>query len=135
MTFHEKFKQYDLGEGHPFRGDRFINAMNFFKEQSLLSLPQLRVVEPKPASKEDLLRVHSEDYVELIFRLAKENKPYDIETPVSLSILEAALLIVGGAIECGEAVLPEPQSVPYHLAADTTTLEKVMGVDSASSMT
>jgi len=70
----------------------------------LLSLPQLRIVEPKPASKEELLRVHSEDYVELIFRLAKENKPYDIETPVSPSILEAALLIVGGAIECGKAV-------------------------------
>ncbi|MEM3551463.1 MAG: histone deacetylase, partial [Candidatus Bathyarchaeia archaeon] len=70
-----------------------------------LSLPQLKIVEPKPASKEDLLRVHSAEYVDLIFSLAKENKPYDIETPVSASILEAALLIVGGAIECGKAVL------------------------------
>ena len=104
MTFHEKFRQYDLGEGHPFRGDRFINAMNFFKEQGLLNLPQLKIVEPKPASKKELLRVHSEDYVDLIFRLSKENRPYDIETPVSPSILEAALLIVGGAIECGKAV-------------------------------
>ncbi len=104
MTFHEKFKQYDLGEGHPYRGDRFINAMNFFKEQSLLSLPNLTVVEPKPARKEDLLRVHSEGYVDLIFRLAAENKSYDIETPVSPQILEAALLIIGGALECGEAI-------------------------------
>ncbi|MEM3727607.1 MAG: histone deacetylase [Candidatus Bathyarchaeia archaeon] len=104
MTFHEKFKQYDLGEGHPFRGDRFINAMNFFREQSLLSLPNLAVVEPKPASKEDLLRVHDEGYVNLIFRLASESKPYDIETPVSPQILEAALLIVGGALECGKAI-------------------------------
>ncbi len=105
MTFHEKFKQYDLGEGHPFRGDRFVNAMNHFGEQGLLSLPQLKIVEPKPASKEDLLRVHTAEYVELIFSLAKENKPYDTETPVSASILEAALLIVGGAIECGKAVM------------------------------
>ena len=104
MTFHEKFKHYDLGEGHPFRGDRFINAMNFFKEQGLLTLPQFKIVEPKPASKEDLLRVHSWDYVNLIFRLAEESRPYDIETPVSPTILEAALLIVGGAIECGKAV-------------------------------
>jgi acetoin utilization protein AcuC len=36
--------------------------------------------------------------------LAKENKPYDIETPVSPTILEAALLIAGGAIECGKAI-------------------------------
>ncbi|MEM3673196.1 MAG: histone deacetylase [Candidatus Bathyarchaeia archaeon] len=104
MTFHEKFSQYDLGEAHPFRGDRFTNAIKFFEAQGLFNLPQLTVREPKPASKEDLMRVHEESYVNLIYRLAKENKPYDIETPVSLTILEAALLIVGGAIECGKAV-------------------------------
>jgi acetoin utilization protein AcuC len=105
MTFHEKFRQYDLGEGHPFRGDRFANAMKFFQSQDLFALPELSFVTPSPASKEDLLRIHAADYVDLIFRLAKERKPYDVETPVSPEILEAALLIVGGAIECGKAVL------------------------------
>jgi len=104
MTFHEKFKQYDLGEGHPFRGDRFLNVMKFFEEQGLLNIPQLMIAEPQPASKETLLRVHKEEYIDLIFRLAKENKPYDVETPVSSKILEAALLLVGGAIQCGEAI-------------------------------
>jgi len=105
MAFHEKYGQYDLGEGHPFRGDRFANAMKFFESQGLFSLSQITLVVPQPASKEDLLRVHNEGYVDLIFRLAKESKPYDIETPVSPAILEAALLIAGGAIECGKAVL------------------------------
>ncbi|MGQ9507629.1 MAG: histone deacetylase family protein [Candidatus Bathycorpusculaceae bacterium] len=104
MTFHEKFRQYDLGEGHPFRGDRFVNAMKFFETQGLLSLSKIALVKPQPASREDLLRVHDEGYVDLIFRLAKEGKPFDVETPVSQEILEAALLIVGGAIECGKAV-------------------------------
>ncbi|MGC8939834.1 MAG: histone deacetylase family protein [Candidatus Bathyarchaeia archaeon] len=104
ITFHEKFRQYDLGEGHPFRGDRFQNAISFFKNQGLFRLHEITMVEPKPASREDLLRVHSEDYVDLISRLAAESKPYDIETPVSPEILEAALLIVGGAIECGRLV-------------------------------
>jgi len=104
ITFHEKFKQYDLGEGHPFRGDRFVNAGKFFEEQGLLSLSGVFLVEPQSASKEDLLRVHEESYVDLIFRLAEEDKPYDIETPVSKEILEAALLVVGGAIACGESI-------------------------------
>ncbi|MDH5482104.1 MAG: histone deacetylase [Candidatus Bathyarchaeota archaeon] len=104
LTFHEKFKQYDLGEGHPFRGDRFVNVMKLFESQGLLSLSDVVLAEPKPALKEDLLRVHEGGYVDLIFRLAKEGKPYDFETPVSPEILEAALLIVGGAIECGKAV-------------------------------
>lgn len=104
MTFHERYRQYDLGEGHPFRGDRFVNAMKFFENQRLFKHAEIGLVEPRPASREDLLRVHSEKYVDLIFRLAKERKPFDIETPVSPEILEAALLIVGGAMECGKAV-------------------------------
>ncbi|MDH7478298.1 MAG: histone deacetylase, partial [Candidatus Bathyarchaeota archaeon] len=90
--------------GHPFRGDRFVNAVKFFETQGLFSLSKIALVEPQQASREDLLRVHDESYVDLIFRLAKERKSYDMETPVSQEILEAALLIVGGAIECGEAV-------------------------------
>jgi acetoin utilization protein AcuC len=107
MTFHEKFRQYDLGEDHPFRGDRFGNALRFFESHGLFRLSKIFLSEPKPASREELLRVHSEDYVDLISRLAKERKPYDIETPVSPEILEAALLIIGGAVECGKAVFGE----------------------------
>jgi acetoin utilization protein AcuC len=105
VSFHEKFKQYDLGEGHPFRGDRFANAIKFFESQGLLSLPEIVLFQPNPASKQDLLRVHTEEYINNIFRLAQNSKPYDVETPVSPDILEAALLVSGGAIECGKKVL------------------------------
>jgi len=104
LSFHEKLKQYDLGEGHPFRGDRFANAMQLFREQGLLDSPALVPLRPVLPSKEDLMRVHDEGYVDLIFRLAKERRRYDVETPVTPEILEAALLIVGGAIECGKAL-------------------------------
>jgi len=79
--------------------------MKFFESQGLFNNSQIALAEPQPASRQDLLRVHDEDYVDSIFRLAEERKPYDIETPASSEILEAALLIVGGAIECGKAVL------------------------------
>ena len=105
MGFHEKFRQYDLGEGHPFRGDRFANAMEFFRQRGLLNCPTVLLHQPQPASREDLLRVHDKQYVDLIFQLAEENKPYDAETPVSREILESALLICGNAIECGKAVI------------------------------
>ncbi|MEM3731120.1 MAG: histone deacetylase [Candidatus Bathyarchaeia archaeon] len=104
ITFHEKFSQYDLGEGHPYRGDRFLNVMKFFKDQKFFDLPEVAIVKPQPAAREDLLKVHDEAYVDLIFQLAAKTKPYDMETPVSPKILEAAMLIVGGALECGKAV-------------------------------
>jgi acetoin utilization protein AcuC len=62
------------------------------------------MLEPEAVAKRDLLRVHDEDYVNLIFRLARESRPYDIETPVSPQILEATLLITGGAIAAGKAL-------------------------------
>jgi acetoin utilization protein AcuC len=104
ITYHEKFSQYDLGANHPFKGDRFNNAMNLFKAQGLFHLPCVTLLRPEPATKEDLLRVHDKEYLDLIFRLAEANRPYDMETPVSPEILEAVRLMVGGAIEAGGAI-------------------------------
>jgi acetoin utilization protein AcuC len=105
MAFHDKYSQYDLGEGHPFRGDRFANAMKFFEDHKLFDYPDFSILSPQPIPREDLLRVHDKSYVERIFTLAKEKKAWDVETPVSPEILEAALLITGGAVECGQSVL------------------------------
>jgi len=104
IAYHEKYCQYDLGPGHPFRGDRFVNTMRLFEEQGLFRLPNVTMLEPKPVTKQDLLKVHGKAYVDLIFRLAEKSKPYDVETPVSPQILEAAQLIIGGALEAGKAV-------------------------------
>ena len=104
IVYHKKYTQYDLGPGHPFRGDRFVNVRRFFRERGLFSLPRVVTLTPEPVTKQELLSVHDADYVELIFRLAVAGRPYDIETPVSPQILEAALLIIGGAIEAGRAI-------------------------------
>ncbi len=104
IVYDEKYAKYDLGEGHPFRGDRFVNAMKFFEEQGLIKHPNAIMLSPTPAVNDDLLRIHDPDYVDLIFRLGSQNRPYDIETPVSPQILEAVMLIVGGALEAGKAV-------------------------------
>jgi len=105
ITYHEKFKQYDLGVNHPFRGDRFIKAKEYFDKKSLSNLPNVFFIEPKAVTKEDLLRAHSERYVDHIFKLAELGRPYDIDTPVSKRILEAALFIIGGVLEAGRQVI------------------------------
>lgn len=107
IVYDEKYAKYDLGPGHPFRGDRFINAIRFFEEQGIFLLPNIVSLSPKPVTRQDLLKVHDEYYVDMIFRLAEKSRPYDIETPVSPEILEATLLIVGGAIEAGKAILED----------------------------
>lgn len=78
--------------------------MHFFEEQGVFRLPNVISLGPKPITKQELLKVHDEGYVELIFRLGEKSRSYDIETPVSPEILEAVLLIIGGAIESGKAI-------------------------------
>jgi len=104
IAFHEKYKQYDFGPGHPFRGDRFGNAVRLFEEQGLLKLPHVKVLTPEIAKLKDLLRVHNKSYINLIFDFAARGRAYDFDTPLSAGILEAALYIMGGALKVGEAL-------------------------------
>jgi len=105
IAFHEKYQQYDFGPGHPFRGDRFSNALKLFREKGLLKLSGIRVLKPDIVKMKDLLRVHDKSYVDLIFDFAKKSRAYDLDTPVSPSILEAALYIAGGALKIGESLI------------------------------
>jgi len=104
FTYHEKFGQYDLGVNHPFRGDRFIKAKRFFDERGLFKSSNVFLIEPKAATRADLLKVHDEEYVDHIFHMAEHGEPYDLDTPVSKEILEALMFIIGGDIEAGSAI-------------------------------
>ena len=104
IAFHEKYQLYDFGPGHPFRGDRFANAMKFFENQGLLGLPNVMVLEPEIVKLQDLLRVHDKKYIDLIFDYAERGRAYDFDTPLSASILEGALYIMGGAVRVGDAL-------------------------------
>jgi acetoin utilization protein AcuC len=104
IVYDEKYAQYDLGEGHPFRGDRFTNTIKYFTDQGLFKHPDITMIQPKPAHKEDLLRVHDAEYVNYIHRLAAQSRPYDIETPVTPQILQAIMHMIGGAITAGKTV-------------------------------
>jgi len=106
IIYHEKFCQYDLGLGfnHPFRGRRFAEARHFLKEKGLDELSDVSFITPEMATWEDLVKVHAKSYIDLIFHLAEENAPYDLETPVSAGILEALMYIIGGAVEAGTSI-------------------------------
>ncbi len=104
IVYHEKFCQYDLGPDHPFRGSRFADSRRFLRERGLDESPDVVFIEPQMATWEDLVRAHDRGYVDLILHLAQIRKPYDPDTPVSASILEALIYIVGGAIKAGTSI-------------------------------
>ena len=62
ILYQEKLKEYDFGEGHPFRGDRAEIFPKFLKE----SLPKesYKIFKSESATEEDLLLICRKDYID-----------------------------------------------------------------------
>ncbi|MFP3951723.1 MAG: histone deacetylase family protein [Candidatus Bathyarchaeia archaeon] len=97
-------RKYDFGQGHPFRGDRFPKYISLLKEKGIISREGVNLVKPKPARNDDLLLVHSKEYVERVMELASRGGQLSMDTPLSPSVLEAARLIAGSALKAASLV-------------------------------
>lgn len=94
VVFSEKYLLYDFGVDHPLRPKR---SQPFLKKLRESGLPH-EVLEPKAATDEDILLVHTKEYLNRLKRLASQNGSLAVDTPVTPGILEAAYYSVGGSI-------------------------------------
>jgi len=89
IIFSEKCLEYSW-PGHIERPERVRKALELLKKQ-------YDFLEPKPASREDVLKVHSREYVDLI-KNAEAGSYLDGDTPVPKKIYEYARFSAGGAL-------------------------------------
>jgi len=88
IIFSEKCLEYSW-PGHIERPERIRKALELLRQYEFL--------EPKPASQQDLLTVHSREYVDLI-KNAEAGSYLDGDTPAPPNIYEYALLSAGAAL-------------------------------------
>jgi acetoin utilization protein AcuC len=105
VVYHGDISYYDFGEGHPVRGNRFPRYMKLLKSKGLFSDGTLHLVEPGPATDEDLLLVHSAEYISKVKRLAEKNELLEVDTPLSPNILRGVMRIVGASLKAGEIIV------------------------------
>ncbi len=89
IIFSEKCLEYNW-PGHIERPERIKQALTILREKH-------DFLEPEPASKEDLLTVHSEEYVDRIMN-TKAGSYLDGDTPAPRNIYDYALLSSGAAL-------------------------------------
>jgi acetoin utilization deacetylase AcuC-like enzyme len=115
IIFSEKCLEYSW-PGHIEGPERVRKAFEFLKRK-------YEFLEPKPASLEDLLKVHSSEYVKLI-KNARAGSYLDGDTPVPENIYEFARLSAGGAIlaarEKGFSLMRPPG---HHAGKNGTALD------------
>ena len=88
---------------HPEARRRLILVKQILDEYNVFANPLIQLIEPKPATPEDVLAVHSDKLFELVKRTSEEGGGYlDPDTVASERTFEIALLAAGGVIEAAE---------------------------------
>jgi acetoin utilization protein AcuC len=63
---------YDLGEGHPMTTVRYRLALELIRAYGLLERPDVDLLEPRPATVEEITRVHAPAYVRAVRRYSDD---------------------------------------------------------------
>lgn len=105
-------RAYDHGPGHPLRPERVLFTWELIRACGLLELPSVEVLAGRPASDEEILLVHREEFVEATRRAGHgEEGPWHRfgygpgDNPVFPNMHEAAATVVGASLVAAEAVL------------------------------
>lgn len=102
FCFREEGLLHDTGRGHPECPARLEAIRSAFAAANVDYI----AVDVAPASREDLLRVHTAAHIDTIERTCRENDEYpDADTVMGRASWDAALLAAGGAIAACNAVL------------------------------
>jgi len=119
-----QFCHYDLGPSHPLKPERLELTHALISAYGLLSQEGVACESPSPASPEDLLLVHSRDYIETVRALDKgiwvsNLSAYGLGTsdnPVFEGIYEASILYTGASLWAAEAVFRGEAEVAFNIA-------------------
>jgi acetoin utilization deacetylase AcuC-like enzyme len=97
------FREHDAGPGQPERPERLEAARNGLKGAGLESELELR--EPRPATREELLAVHTADHVDRVAGTKDRGHRFDPDTQAGPRSYEAAVRAAGAVAGAVEEVL------------------------------
>ncbi len=111
VIFAPAYRTYSFGEKHPFSPVRVDMALDLV---GALGHP-VETVEPEPATREELLRVHTDAYVQCVEQMSTGVKAPDAptyglgtqDTPAFLGMDEAARWLVGGTLHGARLIWEE----------------------------
>ncbi|MFX1409230.1 MAG: acetoin utilization protein AcuC [Promethearchaeota archaeon] len=114
LIYTEDYQKYDFGKEHPLRPLRLKLTYSLMEKLHLLDNKILEIFSPRLATREELGRVHSTEYLEIVDKLSinpkeKTIQPYIYglgpgDTPIFKGMYEASALICGASILAADKV-------------------------------
>jgi len=112
-VFDELYLQHDTGS-HPENAQRLVAVREHLAACGLLE--QLRSIPARPATEEELLRVHAPELIARVRDTAARGGGFmGLDNVLSAKTYEAAVMAAGGAIAATEAVLRDDVSAAFAL--------------------
>ncbi|HUE95495.1 MAG TPA: acetoin utilization protein AcuC [Longimicrobiaceae bacterium] len=114
LVWDPSFTTYRFRSDHPFNPKRLELTVSLIEELGLLSGDDLRVVPPRRATDEDLLRVHSPEFVQAVRRLGESGADRTDavawglgteDNPIFPDMHQATATVVGGTLRAAELVM------------------------------
>jgi acetoin utilization protein AcuC len=101
----ERLARYGFGDGHPFGPDRLAAFVREFEARGLDR--RVRLLEPRPATDEELRAFHSRAYLEFVRERSASGSGFlDAgDTPAFRGVYEAAACVVGATLSVMEAIM------------------------------
>ncbi|GAB6947480.1 acetoin utilization protein AcuC [Vulcanisaeta sp. JCM 16161] len=99
LAYSNRYLDYNFGPWHPFKPYRERQLVELLREHGLLG-SHVDLVEPEPASDEELMLVHTRDYIDYVKNASINGVGYlDYgDTPAFRGVHEAAAIRVGGTL-------------------------------------
>lgn len=108
--YHPRMLGYDFGPSHPLKPERLRRTMELIRWEA----PDLVHLDPGLAIEDDILRVHSQEFVNVVKALSVKPEPRTatafthgfskLDTPPFEGMWESSLSYCGGALRAAEAV-------------------------------
>ncbi len=114
LIWDDAFTRYRFRSDHPFNPKRLELAVSLIESMDLLDGERFRMVPPRVATDEELLRVHSAEYLAMVRKMSedgsawREGLTYGLgtdDTPVFPGMHTAAATVVGGTLRAAEMVM------------------------------
>lgn len=107
IIFSDKYLLYDLGADSPIPKTKTSSFLELIKKGQL----KYEICTPERATDEDILLVHSREFLNEVKHCAKNNLNLSLDTPINSNSLEATYYIVGGTILCANLALTGKKAV------------------------
>ncbi|UCH33309.1 MAG: acetoin utilization protein AcuC [Armatimonadota bacterium] len=123
LIYSPTFAEYKLSDTHPLRPERLTLAFELMQAYGLFSDSGVNSQQPTEAGREFLLKVHAEEYVDIVKALGEGRSVdspsrYGLDTsdnPIFPGMYEASALCVGGSVLAADLVINGKTEVAFNI--------------------